>query len=83
MLRRNVHLLEEAVGTLPPRRREVFLLARFGGLAYQEIADTMETSPQTVANQMSLALTDLRTLLSDVLAERDEMTRGTADSEQG
>jgi RNA polymerase sigma-70 factor (ECF subfamily) len=50
---------EAAVTALPPRRREVFRLARTEGLSYREIADVMGLSPQTVANQMSRALTEL------------------------
>ncbi len=51
---------EEAIRSLPPRRREIFVLARFHGLSYREIADSMGISRQTVANQMSAALSELR-----------------------
>lgn len=54
----------EAVEALPPKRREVFRLAREEGLTYGEIAAVMGLSPQTVANHMSLALADLRTALA-------------------
>lgn len=57
-------LFRAAVAALPPRRREVFLLARVHGLSHQEIADTMEISVQTVANQMSNALAELRRALA-------------------
>ena len=53
-----------AIADLPERRREVFVLARFHGLSYQEIADVLGVSQQTVANQMSSALSQLRELLS-------------------
>lgn len=53
-----------AVAALPPKRQEVFRLAREGGLSYAEIAAVMGVSPQTVANQMSLALSDLRRALA-------------------
>jgi RNA polymerase sigma-70 factor (ECF subfamily) len=52
-----------AVNALPPRRREVFRLARMEGLSYREVADVMGLSPQTVANQMSRALTELHRAL--------------------
>ncbi len=52
-----------AISALPPRRREVFRLARTEGLSYREIADVMGLSPQTVANQMSRALTELHKAL--------------------
>lgn len=52
-----------ALGALPERRREVFILVRHHGLSYKETAEALELSPQTVANHMSLALADLRTHL--------------------
>lgn len=58
---------EEAIRGLPTRRREVFELARFHGLSYRQIADALEISPQTVANQMSSALSELRERLASFL----------------
>jgi RNA polymerase sigma-70 factor (ECF subfamily) len=57
----------EALANLPERRREVFLLSRQHGLSYREIADTMDISPQTVANQLSAALAELRRSLESFL----------------
>lgn len=54
---------ERAVARLPERRREVFLLVRVQGFSYQEVAETLGVSPQTVANHMSAALSQLRQLL--------------------
>ena len=59
----------QAVAALPPRRQEVFRLAREEGLSYAEIAAVTDVSPQTVANQMSLALADLRRALAPYLAD--------------
>ena len=56
--------VEAAIAALPPRRREVFILARYDGLPYKQIAEVMEISPQTVANQFSRALDDLRRSLA-------------------
>lgn len=53
-------VLDGAVEDLPPKRREVFVLARYHGHSYREIAEIMGTSAQTVANQMSAALDQLR-----------------------
>lgn len=61
--------LEQALHRLPPRRREVYLLARDGGLSHVEISEVMGISPQTVANQMSSAISDLRRHLAGVLGE--------------
>lgn len=52
--------IEKALRGLPARRREVLELARFHRLTYREIAEVLDISPQTVANQMSAALTQLR-----------------------
>lgn len=49
-----------AVTGLPARRQEIFNLIREHGLTYQEIADALGISVQTVANQMSAALAQLR-----------------------
>ena len=42
-------------------------MVRFWGFTYQEAAEALELSPQTVANHMSLALRDLRTMLADLV----------------
>ena len=55
-----------AVDRLPPKRQEVFRLIREGGLTYKEVATVLGLSAQTVANQMSLALADLRKALETV-----------------
>jgi RNA polymerase sigma-70 factor (ECF subfamily) len=52
--------LARGIAALPLRRREVFLLRRVHGLSHQQIAERMGTSTQTVANQLSQALTTLR-----------------------
>ena len=57
----------KAILELPPRRREIFKLVRDSGFSYAEIAEIMGISRQTVANHMSLALSDLRVLLRPFL----------------
>jgi RNA polymerase sigma-70 factor (ECF subfamily) len=57
----------KAVRELPPRCREVFKLARESGFSYAEIAEIMGLSRQTVANHLSLALSDLRVMLRPFL----------------
>lgn len=61
--------VRRALEALTPRRREVVELVRMRGLSHQEAADLLGLSPQTVANRMTLALADLRTLLADLLPE--------------
>ena len=60
--------LESAIQALPPRRREVLILARFNGLSYRLIAEIMKISVPTVANHMSAALADLDRALSEYLS---------------
>lgn len=65
--------VRRAIDDLPPRRREIFTLARFHGRSYREIAEILDISPQTVANQLSSAQAQLRVSLRRVYRElRDE-----------
>lgn len=59
--------LTEALNHLPARRKQVYLLARAGDLSHLEISAAMGISVQTVANQMSAAVADLRRDLHTVL----------------
>lgn len=52
--------VKSAIASLPERRREVFVLVRFHGLSYRQVAEVMGISVQTVANQLSAAVADLR-----------------------
>lgn len=56
--------VEAAIAALPERRRQVFVLARFHQLSHREIAEAMGISTQTVANQMSAAVSELRRALA-------------------
>ncbi len=66
-LRRLAAAARDAIQALPARRREVFLLARESGLSYAQIAEVTGLARQSVANQMSLALRDLRMALAPFL----------------
>jgi RNA polymerase sigma factor (sigma-70 family) len=59
--------LESAVAALPPRRQEIFTLVRMHGLSYEESAQVLGISAQTVANQMSSALAELRASIGPLL----------------
>jgi RNA polymerase sigma-70 factor (family 1) len=59
--------LEAALDSLPSRRREIFELARFHDLSYRQIAEKLGISPQTVANQISAAMRDLKRALAPYL----------------
>lgn len=60
----NLVSLQRAVLALPPRCREVFLLHRFEGLSYRDIARRFGTSERTVENQISHALAVCRRALA-------------------
>lgn len=64
-------IVDHAIASLPDRRREAFVLAHLQSLPHREIAETMGISPQTVANQISAALADLRRMLAPLLKESD------------
>jgi RNA polymerase sigma factor (sigma-70 family) len=54
----------KAVAALPPRRREAFVLNKFEGLSYDEIAARQGVSRNTVISQIVGALADLDRRLS-------------------
>ncbi|UZR98824.1 RNA polymerase sigma factor [Chondrinema litorale] len=57
-------LTNEAFENLPPRRKEIYRLSRIEGLTHQEIAKTLGITVNTVKDQMSKALTDIRKYLT-------------------
>lgn len=59
--------IKETIDRLPAERRKIFILSRFEGLKYKEIADRLNISVKTVENQMYQALKFLRENLVDYL----------------
>lgn len=57
--------INTAINQLPEKCRNIFILSRFDGLKYGEIAQKLNISVKTVEMQMSIALKKLRSLLSD------------------
>lgn len=53
-------MLDEAIAALPRRRAEILRLAKLRGLSYREVGQVLDISQQTVANQLSAALSSLR-----------------------
>jgi len=49
----------QAVASLPPKRREVFVLNKFEGMTYDEIAARLAVSRNTVISHIVIALADL------------------------
>ena len=52
--------INKAIDSLPEKYRVVFMLSRFQGLTYAEIAKACNISIKTVESRMSLALQTLR-----------------------
>ncbi|MEQ8472262.1 MAG: RNA polymerase sigma-70 factor [Marinoscillum sp.] len=61
--------IQHAIDQLPEKCRNIFVLSRYGGLTYNEIAEELEISVKTVENQMSIALKKLKESLSEELKE--------------
>ncbi len=55
---------QRAVNMLPDRCRATFILSRYHGFEYSEIAEILEVSLQTVKNQMNKAISVLRKRLA-------------------
>lgn len=60
-------MLHIAVEKMPDRRKEIFTLSRNEGLSNEEIATRLDISKKTVENQLSLALKELRQVISAIL----------------
>lgn len=59
MYRRELERLLQAIAALPERRRQAFVLKRLEGLSYDEIAERMGTSRNTVISQVVAAMAQL------------------------
>jgi RNA polymerase sigma-70 factor (ECF subfamily) len=57
-------LIEQAISELPPRCREVFVLHQLKGLTYEETAERLNISPNTVKNHYAKGLLRLRKALA-------------------
>lgn len=59
--------LDDAIASLPPKCREIFLLSREEDQKYSDIAKKLGISQNTVQKQMSIALEKLRDKLAHLL----------------
>ena len=66
----NVSLIEEAMGELPARFRELLVLRELEGLSYQEVADVLRIPIGTVMSRLSRARGALRRALAAELDRR-------------
>ena len=53
-------LIRKALQILPDKCREIFVLSKYEGLTYDEIADYMGLSKKTIENQMGIGLKKIR-----------------------
>lgn len=58
------NVIKEAVEMLPPRCKEMFHLSRNSEMTYQEIADALDVSKETVKSQISEALKKIKAYLN-------------------
>jgi RNA polymerase sigma-70 factor (ECF subfamily) len=56
--------IKEAIDTLPPACKTIFVLSRYEEMSYREIAESLQLSVKTVENQMGKALRQLKQQLS-------------------
>ncbi|MEA2067909.1 MAG: sigma factor-like helix-turn-helix DNA-binding protein, partial [Verrucomicrobiota bacterium] len=64
--------IEEAVETLSPEQKEVFLLRMYGNTSFKEIAKLQHCSINTCLARMQYALAKLRSILKDEYEELQE-----------
>ena len=64
--------IRDAIASLPPRSREVFLMSRERNLRYSEIAEQLGVTVKAVEANMSRALRQLRATLSPFLPKGGE-----------
>jgi RNA polymerase sigma-70 factor (family 1) len=50
--RESMHLINQAIEQLPPQRKKIYVLNRMEGLSYEEIAQKLNISKNTVSNQL-------------------------------
>lgn len=62
---REIELLYSTINRLPDKCRRIFLMVCLDGMKYQEIADALQISINTVKTQMKIALRFLREHLSE------------------
>lgn len=61
--------IQFAIEQLPEKCKNIFVLSRYGGMTYVEIAEDLGLSVKTIENQMSIALKKLKESLSEDLKE--------------
>ena len=60
-------VVRQAISTLNERQRMAVLLSKFESMSYEDIAETMEMTPQAIKSLLSRARTNLRQVLEPYL----------------
>lgn len=69
LLRDRAALIQLAVDQLPPQQKSVYELSRLEGMNYDQIAQQLQISPNTVRNHLVKALRSIR----DYMDQQDEL----------
>lgn len=60
VLQETQRILQDAINLLPPQQREVYELCQIRGMTYDQAAENMNLSPNTIHGYMKLALKSIR-----------------------
>lgn len=60
-------IVNDLIGQLPPKRKEIFLLKTREGLSIEEIGRLLNLSPHTVKNQLGKSYLTMRQLMSELI----------------
>lgn len=60
--------IRETINQIPTERRKIFIMSRYDGLKYKEIAEKLSISVKTVENQMGKAIKYMRDNLTEYIS---------------
>lgn len=63
--------LNKSIRQLPPKCQKIFVLSKFNGLTYSEIAEELNLSVKTVENQIGRGLKLLREMLTKMRSDNE------------
>ena len=69
-------MVRQAVASLSERQRMALLLAKFEGMSYQDIAQTMDLSVQAIKSLLSRARVNLKEILSPYVEQGTRLDEG-------
>ena len=77
-------VVRQAISTLNERQRMAVLLSKFESMSYEDIAETMEMTPQAIKSLLSRARTNLRQVLEPYLqtGEMKKEQNGRSESDE-